>query len=118
MSKIGVMDLSVVDTLILAKALVEEGWCQGHLRKRYPGKVRHCALGAVMYSSNENTVLYSRVTMELGNSIGIKYKEWNTMASAIVQWNDSIFRRKKQVVRAFDKAIELASKEAMESVNV
>lgn len=105
-----------VEILKTAKAKLEKGWAKGHLHiQRFgDGEDLYCSIGALDH-------LYgcSPRDQEVKSSMGylhaaiFNYKscDWGDLKK-IERWNDQGDRGKEDVVAAYDKAIELAAKDA------
>lgn len=110
MSKIELMDLRVVNRLIEGRARIEKGWCQGKLRG-WGGEV--CMMGSVLEFERKSywsDPLYKQAVTKLWQAI--------EFSGGVPKWNDAPGRKKEEIIAAFDKAIELATQEAMEKINV
>lgn len=101
---------SVVDVLRQARERVASGWCQrwlavdsrGHpIHYSDPNACEFCAMGAISVSGNkiDSYFAFDLLRTAIGNE-------------SIATWNDDPFRTQRQVVDAFDKAIELAASPA------
>lgn len=86
--------------LLEAKALVQRGWCKYvPYRISWRGKDKYCALGA-MGAVGAPPDAY----VALGQAVGWDSKRWNGLG----RWNDSLWRTKRSVLRAFDRAVTIA----------
>lgn len=92
----------VIDTLGRARdIIIEKGWCRGNYSD---AQGRHCTLGAVMAATNDGSIyMYDDVINALQESLD------NAGSYSIVSWNDRPTRRKRDVVRLFDRAIRTLS---------
>lgn len=90
----------IIDRLAQAKSFIEEyGWCQGNYRNDLG---QFCVMGAVQTAcadsySTEDDVLEVLRSSLLPNGV--------TTNTSLVAWNDMDTRRKRDVVRLFDRAI-------------
>ena len=88
--------LRVIDRAI--ETLREDGWC----REEYvcdEGSV--CALGAIGFREGFST---SAVKYAVANDLDILLTpEMDSPTDGVVEWNDSAFRTKRQVVGAFQR---------------
>jgi hypothetical protein len=118
MSRMETVDLSVVNDLISAKALIEQGWCQHKIREWRGGVVVHCAIGALYYTVGQKEEPYYKLLRILGRALGFIMRDHNgANALCITDWNDKSMRKKEEVVAAFSKAIDLATEECTRSVS-
>lgn len=87
------------EVLVAAKWLLENfGWNKGAYAKYGADKkvVSFCAIGAIAVIETDDPSLFSKAIDHLVSVVG----------GAIVPFNDNPKRTKKQVLKAFDKAIE------------
>lgn len=91
-----------VDDLTDAKRLIEKGWIKGKFKKEplLWGEPKYCLLGA-MNEVNANSLAYKNLYKAL------MALNWNSP----VRFNDHIKTKKEDVLKMFDAAIQLASKE-------
>lgn len=111
-------NVGVVEALTEARdLLVSEGWVQGVYADQVDDEsdlCRRCALGALrqMDSTDHPHVV---VTLEMQDILLAAMRQVDNDAGdgvlqfhSVIQWNDHGGRTKKQVIEAFNKAIELA----------
>lgn len=102
---------NVIRVLEKARAKIEQGWCKEFVARdehgavvapRSPRACSWCAEGAILASTRRlHWPAYDYLADALGDRHGIDVPEWN----------DAPRRTQKQVLKAFDKAIELAKAE-------
>lgn len=96
------MGLKVASVLEKAKAKLEKyGWVQGKMGST---KCGFCSMGAVRSATRDPSMETKAITY-LAQAIG-------AADYLIVGWNDSAKRKKPQVLRAFDRAIKTAKRDA------
>jgi hypothetical protein len=100
---------SVKEVLIAAKYLLENiGWCQGDFSNYQDGKpVSFCMLGAINHVEVSDFELIWEAKSLLSQTILKNISE----PGIISDWNDKPARKKKDVIKLFDKAIRKLDKE-------
>ena len=99
------------EALRLARERIADGWCRGRARKIIRGKPHYCIFGAIArdYGFYRRFDIYYVITdtiqRRLCDAIGLKCAPGNDVAAAIAAWNDDPKRTKRQVLAAFDRAI-------------
>ena len=95
---------NVVTALKRARALIarKNGWIQNDYSKKVGRTQAYCALGALGKVASGTVYLDARSFLS-GSLLS---------SSAIATWNDTPGRTQKQVIRAFDRAIARAEKQA------
>jgi hypothetical protein len=92
--------VTTVQVLRKARRLIKRGWCKGIMRRyRYGKVVGHCALGAIV------DAIGSPYGPKHNDAVG-RFENVIRTNSSITTWNDSPFRRKAEVLAAFDRAIK------------
>jgi len=110
-----------VEVLKEAKKIVTKGWCQGHYAVDKKGGIvseysravsKCCATGAIFRAAGmqHSTVAFSFLEKVIPHRAG--------ESSSIPTWNDNKRRTKKQVLKAFDRAIKAAEKAEKTSTQV
>lgn len=94
-----------VKLLTKAKCLIiENGW----IKKSFHTIDGYCIVGALQYADNFNCA------KTLRSAIRVLFKITHTVDLVDLEdWNDNWFRTKKSVLRAFDRAIELAKNDCI-----
>lgn len=91
----GDADLSDYEVFMRAYAIVEAGWCQGHLHQ-YPyfgdQPIRSCAVGAMERAKSLDSLEYYRKLFAVRTEIDLL---------SIPHWNDAPGRTKEEVMHAF-----------------
>ena len=114
MSKLGVLT-GAVDLLKRARQLlITADWGQG---SSYSGG-RYCSTGAIQYAAYEMNwqpddfvAIVNKACLLLCNAIGREATPYEQPASLIVGWNDYSWRKKAEVLAAFDRAVKLGTTE-------
>lgn len=92
-------------TLIKARRLlIDYGWIKGDFESECNGKVCYCTEGAIHASSIDWNIEDEAHSVFIDANPSVT-RNFN---NSIPDWNDVARRRKGQVIKAFDKAIELA----------
>jgi hypothetical protein len=101
---------SVKEVLIAAKYLLENiGWCQGDFSNYQDGKpVSFCMLGAINHVEVSDIELTWEAKALLSQTI---LKNISIDSQMLSDWNDNSARKKKDVIKLFDKAIRKLDKE-------
>ena len=100
-------------TLVAARNLIKKGWCQNTSKA---GK-KYCMIGALMQvvapeaplskkAPAERKIIFSTIKY-LAEEIypDLKMAEDRTPSTLVIHFNDSIHRRKRDVVKVYDRAI-------------
>ena len=95
--------MTTSQTLIKARDLLQQGWCQGALFKQSKGKTRYCIVGAI-HDVNQSHLMIRRCLRMVREAAGIE--EWDVAA-----FNDAPGRKKSEILKLMDDAIELAKQE-------
>jgi hypothetical protein len=115
----------VIERLEAGLARIEKGWCQGAAAKDKNGKeprsgkraVSFCAAGAVVYgykfSVNDPAVEYLLKAINQADPTIFYYPIGHR--GNIPIWNDSPHRTKEDVIRLYQRAIEIAKAEVFEN---
>ena len=102
--------MTTSETLIKARHLIEQGWCQGALFKLSKGKTRYCIAGALReakYQVDRSPGLAIDCHNAIFAASGIKPTD-------IAEFNDAPGRKKSQILKLMDDAIELAKRKESE----
>jgi hypothetical protein len=100
---------SVKEVLIAAKYLLENiGWCQGHFSLHQDGKpVSFCMLGAINAVEVWDIELTWEAKILLSQTIFKNISD----SQMLSDWNDKPARKKRDVIKLFDKSIRKLDKE-------
>lgn len=90
----------VLSVLIQARERIRVmGWTQFAYMRRFEGRERYCIVGAVRMEASCDREA-ERAIQALHDALPI----W-TLFPSVVTWNDAPWRRKRTVIRIFDRAI-------------
>lgn len=92
---------SIIRTLKSARTKIENGWTKGSFSVRIKGKTHYCVVGAVN-SSTRSVAIQKRAKLELEETL--------SPVLALIFWNDDPRRRKRDVLRAFNRTINRLEK--------
>lgn len=100
-------DDMVVYVLQQARSLVARplGWCQRRWSQHYLLFSRYCVLGALDQASDGNKGAFEAAMGLFADAIQMP-------RGMIASWNDADYRKKREVLRAFDQAIALAREQS------
>lgn len=112
--------MQFVKALKKAKALIQQGWCQGAYARSSSGlevfsdkdAVSYCVSGAIR--SVVRHTEYDKFLLERALNLALPLLD---RKRGLVNWNDSSVRTKEQVLCLFDKAIKLLEKKGEAYVN-
>ena len=100
------------NTLIRARALIEQGWCQHRSRCSIEGNVQHCMLGAL------DSVAHGLTEREGAKSALLSVIPAQALYpfGSITAWNDAFGRTKSEVLDKYDEAINSLREEPLEPI--
>lgn len=100
--------MTTSETLIKARHLIAQGWCQRDSFTRSNGQDHYCMLGAIDKAGFERGGLVEILKI-IGRAMGPKHQ-----GVSIPEFNDAPVRTKAEVLEVMDDAIELAKQEEPE----
>lgn len=112
------MDFELI-TKILTKARtkISKGWCQNtSTTTSDKGTVCHCSVYAISKAADETMGADAQHATSYSQTLDF-FSKANKLYG-IVSWNDTVGRTKKEVLNAFDTAINFAKKGVMPSDDV
>lgn len=94
-----------VTVLKRARELIADGWIKGDFNAEKNGKQHFCAIGAVQHAAGQTDKwgMEDEVTALLEQSL-----RGESANGDVISFNDADHRRKKDVLKLFDRAIALA----------
>jgi hypothetical protein len=93
-------------SLIAARDLIKNGWCQQSYKKELKNETRYCVLGALHYATLADAYPNHLNSSELLDQIKTVFATAaGITAGHIESWNDERGRQKSEVLAAFDRAI-------------
>jgi hypothetical protein len=97
---------TVLDVLVSGRDLIaNQGWCSGNFTKEINGTEHFCAVGALIKATGGKTNNYP---LRVDAMKVLDSEAQSRGFSDIVDMNDSV-RDRRYILRAFNRAIELAS---------
>ena len=99
--------MTTSQTLIKARDLLQQGWCRGGFIKVSKGKERFCIAGAI-YRAQPFQRAGDKCLHMVCAAGGIE-------RHLIAQFNDAPGRKKSEILKLMDDAIELAKREESEN---
>lgn len=118
---------NVITVLQDAKKYVEKGWTRGRIYRREGNQHTYCALGAIhraagagvraeyLWGNGKYDSHASEVAQEFLKKAIAKVRRQSVDKVDVASWNDWHGRKQEDVVKIFDRAIEIAEKEAAKS---
>ena len=96
-------------TLRDARALVAQGWCQGHAKLLRDDKgYDYCATGAIVEAAEQFGCGSHGLASGLPMRQAVEIMEQVTGSELVNKWNDEDGRTQAEVLAAFDEAIRRA----------
>jgi len=92
-----------VEVFKKAKSLIKKGWCQRAFVKKGLFRVRYCVVSAIGHATSNYDGQYFRIFINSND-----LSSYGNSDQVIWQWNDQRGRTKKEVLKAFDNAIDYA----------
>lgn len=92
----------IVQKLTEARALIEQGWCQGDYYEDSDCGTKYCAVGAIRAAAEDQSYFYC--LDYLGQVLGMI----TASLCNVPNWNDAPGRTQQEVLALYDRAIDLA----------
>lgn len=90
------------EVLLAARAIIEDRWCQGTVRRELPdGTTQHCIVGAIWQAAPTSRAASARGAVE-----GLLSLRAGVSLGALHTWNDKPGRTRDEVLALFDSALE------------
>jgi hypothetical protein len=94
------IDDPLLNVLVMAREIVERGWTQGRQYRVDVSGDRYCAVGALRVASGYDFYTYRKAVEAVECA-----RSFLPRSFPLMDWNDLPWRRKRGVLKVFDRAI-------------